>query len=65
MYIESISTARDELILKTSRELSDGSGELVNSQILNYTDFPNGTMAEKRIAARDTGLVITEEGIID
>ena len=65
LYIESISTARDELILKTSRELSDGSGELVNSQILNYTDFPNGTMAEKRIAARDTGLVITEEGIID
>ena len=65
LYIESISTARDELILKTSRELSDGSGESVNSQILNYTDFPNGTMAEKRVAARDTGLVITEEGIID
>ena len=65
LYIESISTARDELILRTTRELSDGSGELVNSQILNYTDFPNGTMAEKRVAARDTGLVITEEGIID
>ena len=29
------------------------------------SDFPNGTMAEKRVAARDTGLVITEEGIID
>ena len=65
LYIESISTSRDELILKTTRELSDGSGASVNSQILNYTDFPNGTMAEKRIAARDTGLVITEEGIID
>ena len=65
LYIESISTARDELILRTTRELSDGSGELVNSQILNYTDFPNGTMAEKKIAARDSGLVITEEGIID
>ena len=65
LYIDSISTSRDEIILKPAREIADGSGQVVNDQIAAFEVFPDGTMAEKRAVARNNGIVITEEGVID
>jgi hypothetical protein len=65
LYIDSISTSRDELVLKPAREVSDGSGQAVNDQISAFEVFPDGTMAEKKAVARNNGIIITDEGVID
>ena len=65
LYIDSISTSRDELILKPAREVADGSGQVVNDQISAFEVFPDGTMAEKKAVARNNGIIITDEGVID
>ena len=48
LYIDSISTSRDEIILRPAREVADGSGKEVNDQISAFEVFPDGTMAEKK-----------------
>ena len=65
LYIDSISTSRDELVLKAAREVSDGSGQVVNDQISQFQVFANGTTAEKRAVSVNNGIIITDEGVID
>ena len=65
LYIDSISTSRDELVLKAAREVSDGSGQIVNDQISQFQVFANGTTAEKRAVSVNNGIIITDEGVID
>jgi len=65
LYIDSISTSRDEIILRPAREVADGSGKEVNDQISAFEVFPDGTMAEKKAVSRNNGIIITDEGVID
>ena len=64
LYIDSISTSRDEIILEPAREVSDGSGKEVNDQISAFEVFQM-VLWQKKAVSRNNGIIITDEGVID